>query len=171
MKYRLRVALQYAFFSALMSILWVIMTNQPNLAGFALGFGVSYALLVAAGGSSGLSVVWRKVPSQVFWTLAYALVLTRDIAYSGWDVALRIVGARPIRSGIIKVAVGDSRPSVGALSAHGITITPGQLVVEFDRDENVYVHCLDVEASLDSIGGDQAKRLKFYRRMLGDDVS
>lgn len=169
--YLLKITLQYAFFSALMGILWIAMTNQPNLAGFGLGFLVGFALLVALRGKQGVDVDLYKVPRQFLWTLAYVLVLSRDILISGWDVTLRIVGIRPINSGIIKVPVGDTRPSVGALTAHGITITPGQLVVDFDHDENVYVHCLDVEASLASIGGDQEKRLKFYRGMLGDDMA
>lgn len=169
--YRLKVALQYAFFAALMGVLWVAMTNQPNFSGFVLGFIISYALLVAVRGGHGVDLTLSKVPRQTFWTLAYSLVLSRDILISGWDVALRIAGVRPIKSGILKVPVGDTRPSVGALTAHGITITPGQLVVEFDHDDHVYVHCLDVEASAASIGGDQEKRLKFYRGMMGDDVA
>jgi len=168
---RLKTTLQYAFFSMLLGGLWIIMTNQPNLPGFILGCVLSYGLLFSLRGRAGVDVQLSKVPRQLVWTLFYAVVLSRDILVSGWDVALRIVGVRPINSGIIKMAVGDKRAVVGALTAHGITITPGQLVVEFDHEENVYVHCLDVEASIASIDGDQAKRLKFYVGMLGDDMA
>jgi multicomponent Na+:H+ antiporter subunit E len=167
----LKIGLQYAFFSVLIGVLWVVMTNQPNLAGFVLGFVLGYGLLIALRGKAGVGVELVKVPRQLFWTLFYALVLTRDILISGWDVSLRILGIRPIKSGILKVAVGDKRDEVAALTAHGITITPGQLVVEFDSDEHVYVHCLNIEESAVSINDDQAKRLKFYRGMLGDDMA
>lgn len=167
----IKVALQYAFFSLLIGGLWVVMTSQPNLPGFLLGFVLGFAILVSLRGRQGVKVHLDRLPRQLFWSVAYALILTRDIVISGWDVALRLMGVRPIKSGILKVAVGDSRPEVGALTAHGITITPGQLVVEFDRSENVYVHCLDVEASAATIDADQQKRLTLYRGILGDDMA
>jgi multisubunit Na+/H+ antiporter MnhE subunit len=166
-----KVALQYAFFSFFIGLLWVVMTNQPNPFGFGLGFGIGFLLLVTLRGKRGLNIRLIHLPKQLGWALLYLLVLTRDIVISGWDVSLRILGLRPIKSGIIKVPIGDKRPEVGALTAHGITITPGQLVVEFDRHDNVYVHCLDVDSSAQTIAADQARRLKFYQGMMGDDVA
>ncbi|MCU0475119.1 MAG: Na+/H+ antiporter subunit E [Anaerolineae bacterium] len=158
---------QYFFFALLIGVLWVVLTNQFNLFAFGLGASIGFMLIWSQRGNQGLSVNLLTLPRQLVWWVLYALVLLRDILVSGFDVALRILGLRPIKSGILKVPVGDKRPSVTALTAHGITITPGQLVVDFDQDENVYVHCLDVEASEASIHADQQKRLRFYREMLG----
>lgn len=165
----IKVALQYALFSLLLGVLWMVMTNQFNIPGFLIGFGLGYALLIAVRGKQGVQVQVRKVPSQLLWTVLYMVVLSRDILISGLDVAGRIARRRPLKAGIIKVAVGDTRDTVAALTAHGITITPGQLVVEFSQDEYVYVHCLDTEQSKATIDADQEKRLKFYREMVGDD--
>lgn len=162
-----RHAAQYAFFSLLIGALWVVLTNQFSPFAFGLGFFVGFMLIWSQRGNQGLEVNLLKLPRQLVWWVLYVLVLFRDILVSGFDVALRILGFRPIKSGILKVPVGDKSPEVAALTAHGITITPGQLVVDFDSDENVYVHCLDVEASEATIHDDQQKRLRFYREMLG----
>ena len=60
-----------------------------------------------------------------------------------------------------------SAAGASAFSAHGITITPGELVIDFDGSRAMYVHCLDVEASAASAPGAQAKRLKLLRRIAG----
>jgi multicomponent Na+:H+ antiporter subunit E len=56
--------------------------------------------------------------------------------------------------------------SIAALSAHAITITPGELVVDFDGAKVMYVHCLDTEATSKTADPAQAARLKLLRRVL-----
>lgn len=165
------VTLQYVFFSAIIGVLWMIMTAQLNLAGWGLGMLISLALLAAVRGSQGIDVHPLQLPVRLFWLVAYLAFLTQDVIRTGWDVALRILGIRPIESGIIKVAVTDERQEIAALTAHGITITPGQMVVDFDHvgdERHVYVHCLDVPGSLATLEADQARRMRYFKRILGD---
>ena len=63
--------------------------------------------------------------------------------------------------------MSDENDVIAAFSAHGITITPGELVVDFDGARTMFVHCLDVEASAQSAPAAQAKRLQLLRRILG----
>jgi multisubunit Na+/H+ antiporter MnhE subunit len=79
-----------------------------------------------------------------------------------------------ISAGIIRVPVQDSRNLISGMTAHGITITPGELVVHFgERDglDVVYVHCLDLEGSAASIDDAQTRRMVFYRGMFGTEES
>jgi multicomponent Na+:H+ antiporter subunit E len=64
----------------------------------------------------------------------------------------------PIRPGILAVRSGCRTKSGLALSAHAITVTPGEMVVEIGRDGTFYVHGLDVEASARSADAEQALR-------------
>lgn len=165
------VTLQYLFIAAIIGVLWTIMTAQLNVAGWGLGMMIGLALLVAVRGRQGIDVHPRLLPIRLFWLVVYLAVLTLDVIKTGWDVALRILGLRPIESGIVKVAVTDERQEIAALTAHGITITPGQMVVDFDHvgdERHVYVHCLDVPSSRATLDSDQTRRMRYFKRILGD---
>jgi multisubunit Na+/H+ antiporter MnhE subunit len=82
-------------------------------------------------------------------------------------VLLRILGVRPVNPGILAVRVDDDSEVIAGLSAHGITITPGQLVVDFDEQQQlIYVHCLDVEANIPRIQAEQTRRLPYLRKVV-----
>jgi len=91
--------------------------------------------------------------------LRFAARLAADIVRCGIQVTALVVHPRmPIRPGILAVRSGCRTPAGLALSAHAITVTPGELVVEIGRDGTFYVHCLDVEASARAAEADQARR-------------
>lgn len=56
---------------------------------------------------------------------------------------------------------------MAALSAHGITVAPGELVVDFEDSHIMLVHCLDAEEAAKSIFEAQARRLRLFERILG----
>jgi multisubunit Na+/H+ antiporter MnhE subunit len=165
---------QYALIALPGALLWVILTNQIGIISFLIGYLISLLMVMVLGRSRELPLVVdpAKLPGQLLALVIYSVVLARDIFLSGIDVTLRIIGVRPLRPGIIAVPTQDEThdPIIGGLSAHGITITPGELVVDFSRDgEIMYVHCLDVEWVEDQLDDEQAERLRMIRRILGHD--
>ncbi|MBK9124108.1 MAG: Na+/H+ antiporter subunit E [Chloroflexi bacterium] len=169
--YLIRTILQYVFIAAIIGVLWAILTAQLSVEGWAIGAGLGFAMLVAVRGRQGIDVRPLDLPQRVAWLIVYLIVLERDVIVASIDVALRILGVRKVDSGIIRVAVGDERQEVAALTAHGITITPGQLVVDFDHIEDeryVYVHCLSVTDSEGTVEQDQVRRMRFFKRILGN---
>lgn len=169
--YVIRTTLQYAFIAAIIGVLWAILTAQLSVEGWAIGMGLGFAMLLAVRGWRGIDVRPLELPQRVAWLIVYLIVLERDVIVSSIDVALRILGVRKVDSGIIRVTVGDERQEIAALTAHGITITPGQLVVDFDHIENerfVYVHCLSITDSEGTLDSDQARRMRFFKRILGN---
>jgi multicomponent Na+:H+ antiporter subunit E len=64
----------------------------------------------------------------------------------------------PIRPGIIAIKSGMTSEIGTALSAHAITITPGEMVVEIGDDGTMYTHCLDAVSSGE--GGDSAQQTR-----------
>ncbi len=78
------------------------------------------------------------------------------------EVAYRIVTGK-IRPGIVKISSGLKTDFGMALLANSITLTPGTLSVEADRQNNLYVHWLYVknkEPEIKEIVGDFAKWIK-----------
>ena len=156
------------------SILWMILTGEENIAGFVLGFFVSAAILsLVHGERTNLSA--KRLPFQIIALVAYIARLAIDIFLSSIDVARRVLDPRlPIEPGIISVPTQDPThdPIISALSAHAITITPGELVVDFEKenDETVmFVHTLDKNSSRDQLAIQQTRRLNLIRRILGHD--
>lgn len=97
----------------------------------------------------------------------YMVWLVWDIIRNGIAVA-RIVLAPtlPIRPGIIAIKSGMRTEAGTALSAHAITVTPGEMVVAVDEDGTMYTHCLD---AVNSGGG--AVAAQTHRRALLAEIA
>ena len=152
-----------------MAVLWMVVSSSVSLegllVGYVLGFAVLYMLKI-----ENIQVNRRKLPDQIAAFFIYVVTLARDILNSSIDVARRVLDpALPLDPGIIAVATQDEEESdfTAAFSAHGITITPGELVIDFEGSHTMYVHCLDVEASAKTANQAQTKRLRLLRRIMG----
>lgn len=160
--------IQNVILATAMSVGWMILTAQVNLYGFLLGFVISLMVVMLL--IRDLKINPVRLPLQVFALLVYSLILTRDIFLSGIEVTQYVIGdligTKKPNPGIAKLNVQDEGEIINALTAHGITITPGQLVVDYDSEGNVYVHCLDI-ASAERLDADQIKRLVHLRRIVG----
>lgn len=154
-----------------MAVVWMIVTASVNVESFFVGFVLSVAILMMAR-MNDVKVNFRQLPMQVKAFGIYTVTLLRDIWMCSIDVAKRVLNPNmPLKPGIISVATQDVDESdfTAAFSAHGITITPGELVVDFEGSHTMYVHCLDVEASAQNADAAQAKRLKLLRQMVGKE--
>ncbi|MCC7452299.1 MAG: Na+/H+ antiporter subunit E [Anaerolineae bacterium] len=157
-----------------MALAWMPLTANVSLESFGVGFVLSFAILTLLFyGEPDASVTWRRLPDQAAAAVLYLLVLFRDIYLSSVDVAKRVVNPdMPLNPGIIAVSTQlesadeTTAGTIAAVSAHGITITPGELVVDFDGTRVMYVHCLDVTASTQVAASNQAKRMALLRRIV-----
>lgn len=152
-----------------LAIVWMVVTATISLDSFFVGsiLGVAILMLVR---SERQTVMWRKLPQQIAALVVYSVTLTRDIILCSVDVTKRVLQKdMPITPGILAVPTQDfqERDVIAAFSAHGITITPGELVVDFDGAHTMFVHCLDIEASSKSAPSAQTKRLHLLRAILG----
>jgi multicomponent Na+:H+ antiporter subunit E len=86
----------------------------------------------------------RNYPSSILGAGRYILILIYDLILSGIQIArLVLTPSLPIKPGIINIPSQCQSDLGAALSAHAITLTPGELVVEMDTDRNMYTHVLD----------------------------
>jgi multicomponent Na+:H+ antiporter subunit E len=155
-----------------LAFLWMIVTSSLSLGSFTVGYliGVAVLLLIY---SDAKVFHWRRFPGQVMAFIAYVVTLARDVVMSSIDVAWRVLQPQmPLNPGIIAISTQDTDEDevVAAFSAHGITLTPGELVLDFDGSHTMYVHCLDVEASSQNGPPAQTKRLRLLKQILGSDI-
>lgn len=152
-----------------MSLLWMVVSGSVSLGSFVVGYALGFAVLTLMK-TENIQIDWRQLPDQVAALCVYIVTLLRDIWMSSMDVLKRVLDPElPMNPGMIAVPTQDDSESdfIAAFSAHGITITPGELVVDFDGNHTMYVHCLDVDASGQNAHNAQTKRLALLRRIEG----
>ncbi len=105
------------------------------------------------------SIDLNRLPLAAWALLRYISILAVDVVRSGINVA-RIVlhPALPIRPGIIAIPSGCDSELGAALSAHAITITPGEMVIGIDEQGVLYTHCLDATHAAEYAAQAQAMR-------------
>lgn len=90
----------------------------------------------------------RRLPSSVFALMRYLVKLVYDVIASGIQVARIVMDpALPIKPGIISISSECESEMGTALSAHAITLAPGEMVVEMDEKGVMYTSCLDTTNS------------------------
>lgn len=164
----MNVILMYAFLSLPVAVIWSLLIQFFDPIAFGMGYVIGFVVLLRIFGNRPNPISPVRIIAGFVGLIWYAIFLLWDILKSSVDVALRVVNLRPVKPGIVKVDVKDKRDIVKALTAHGITITPGQLVVEFGKDDSVYVHCIDVEEFGDQLDDEQERRLKYLKRIVGN---
>lgn len=158
-----------------LAIGWTIYTAQPTPGNILLGYLFSVSVLTATG-IRGDSIRLRNAPRQLYNLFAYTLYLASEVFSAGIKVSrLILLPSLPINPGISSVNTQDATKNelISAVSAHGITITPGELVVDFEetRKEGVtmIVHSLNLDTSGQSLDEDQSRRLARIKGILGHD--
>ncbi len=158
------------------SLVFMTLSGQMNLQGFILGYVLSVAALWTARAQE-LNIHPSRILRQLFYVFWYSIRLAVDIFLSSLDVARMVLSPNldeEIDTGVLKISTQDEDNNniVTGISSHGITITPGQLVVDITEEDGetmMHVHNLNVTASRKTIVEDQTKRLKLIKRLLGYD--
>ena len=94
--------------------------------------------------TSGRTSTWRFSAAGIVALFRYTLVLIYDLIVSGIQVArIVLTPDLPIHQGDIAIPTACDTEVAQALSAHAITVTPGEMVVEIGEDGAMYTHVLD----------------------------
>ena len=156
-----------------LAIGWTIYTAQLSIGNVILGYVFSFIVLVAIG-VRGDTFNLNNIPRQIAYFLAYILFLGYEVLISGLQVAkIILTPGLPIEPDTVLINTQDEteNPIISAISAHGITITPGELVVDFEEtsDDGVLmvIHSLNIKNSVTKLDDDQTVRLQRIKGMLG----
>jgi multicomponent Na+:H+ antiporter subunit E len=111
-------------------------------------------------------VRWRRLPSALKALVVYVGLLLYNVFRSGIQMVRIILHPKlPIKSGIVAIPSGCDSELGRAISAHAISLPPGELFVEMDEHGSMYIHSLDVDltekqaGAAQEIQGDMLKRI------------
>lgn len=108
----------------------------------------------------------QRLPGALWASVRYIGILFYDLILSGLQTARILLSPKmPIQPGIIAVPSGCQSEFATALSAHAITITPGEMVVEIGEDGMMYVHCMDVTRAEEYIAASQLMRSQLLQKI------
>ena len=102
---------------------------------------------------------FRRLPAAAWAIVRYIAILAADVVKSGIGVARIVLDPNlPIQPGIVAIESGCQSELATALSAHALTITPGEMVIGIDANGVMYTHCLDATHSAEYAAEAQAMR-------------
>lgn len=111
--------------------------------GFLVALGVSALLPVRV-----KTFDWSYAPTFFVGVIRYVMLVIVDMFKSAYQVALIVLSPKlPIQPGVVAIESGCQSPIAIALSAHAITLTPGEMVIAIGDDGVLYTHTLDVSRS------------------------
>jgi len=92
----------------------------------------------------------RQVPTAFLAMVQYIFLLIIDMVKGGIMVAkLALNPILRIKPAVISIPSGCETELAKALSAHAISISPGELVIEIDENGIMYTHVLDERKSVE----------------------
>ena len=148
--------------------LWLVylaLTANLELSNLVLGLVLATGLTLLLRPPRG-AFKFRQVPAALLALGRYLFVVAFDAVRSGL-VAARLVldPALPVKPGIIAIPSGCDSELATALSAHAITLTPGEMVVEVDEDGVMYTHALDATQAAEYVAEAQLLRRELLRKI------
>ena len=108
----------------------------------------------------------RRLPTALVALGRYLFVVFFDAIKSGL-VAARLVldPALPVKPGIIAIPSDCDSELATALSAHAITLAPGEMVMEIGKDGTMYAHALDATRAAEYVEEAQELRRELLRKI------
>jgi multicomponent Na+:H+ antiporter subunit E len=108
----------------------------------------------------------QRLPGAVLAMAQYILILIWDVIGNGLQVArIVLTPSLPIQPGIIAIPSLCETEMGTALSAHAITVSPGELVVEISEDGTMYTHALDATHSERHSANAQRMRVNLLQKI------
>ena len=151
----------------LLTAVYIALTANLQPANILLG-AIIAAVIMLLLRKSGRSDRWRFAPDGILAFVRYVFVLIYDLIISGVQVARIVLDPNlPINQGDIAIPTTCKSEAALALSAHAITVTPGEMVIEIGEDGDMYTHVLDATQAEEDII--RAQRMR--EQMLGKIAS
>lgn len=153
--------MRYLRWIAPLTLLYMAITSNFELSNWVLGIILATAITFILRPAAPKPIVWRNFPLAFFGGIQFVLYLIWELLMSSIQVA-RIVLRRDIelKQGIFALPSGSRSETVTVLTAKAITVTPGELVVEIDKNGVMYTHSLDVEQSEKTAVSNQETRVR-----------
>jgi len=129
-------------------IVWCLLDWVPDWQHLIIGIFVSFFVTFMIGDLFITLPHVLKHPLQYWYFFAYYLpIFLWECFKANLDVAYRVLHPRlPINPGIVKVKVELKTDTALTFLANSITLTPGTMSVDIDKDNGIlYIHWIDVK--------------------------
>ena len=147
----------------LLTAVYIALTSNLQPSNILAGLLIATAVMLLLR-TSGHTSTWRFSAAGIVALIRYTLVLVYDLIVSGIQVARIVLDPDlPIRQGDIAIPTSCKIEAAQALSAHAITVTPGEMVVEIGKDGAMYTHVLDATGAEEDV----IRAQKMREEMLG----
>jgi len=144
---------------------YLALSASDEPANMVLGIAIALGILAALRPRR-YRVNWRQVPTSLLAVLRYTLRLLFNMFRSGLQMTRIILDPKlPLKSGIVAIPSGCASEVSRALSAHAISLPPGELFIEMDRAGTMFIHTLDVETTLRQAGPSQEMQRELLKRI------
>ncbi|MDP8234536.1 MAG: Na+/H+ antiporter subunit E [Candidatus Saelkia tenebricola] len=129
-------------------IIWILLNIPLNVSNLIIGVVVSVFAAYFVGDFFPQRPHLLFHPARYFWFFLYIPIFVWQCLKANVDVALRIIRpSRPINPGIVKVQTSLKSDIALTFLANSITLTPGTLTIDLNKEEGVlYVHWIDVKS-------------------------
>ncbi len=144
-------------------ILLAYLFMSANISLYNILFGLAAALIIMKMiPARKRTVQVRDIPRGFLALLQYLGLLIKNTIIGGFQVAGMVLSPKMnLKSGVVAVDPDCDHELGQALSAHAISLSPGELLIETDEDGTMFIHSLDVEKTQKVIQQEQK-----YRRYL-----
>jgi multicomponent Na+:H+ antiporter subunit E len=147
-------------------LIYLILSGNAIIPNLIVGILVAFGISTLLPGSDGPAFSWMRIPTFLWALLRYLFVVIWDVIKGGVTTARIVLAPKmPLKTGIISIPSGSKTELGTALSAHAITLSPGELVVEMEDAGNMYTHCLDVDKSEIYVAQAQSLRRNLLSKM------
>jgi len=156
------------YFLLLISILglYIALTANIEINNLVVGVMIS-AMILALLRPKPRQLDWRKMPKRIWALIRYLALMLLDLLQSGVVVASIVLKPKVIiQPGILAIPTPGASEAELALTAHALTITPGELVVETGEDGTLYTHCLDATRGQETIQKAEKLRSDLLNKIL-----
>ncbi len=132
---------------ALLTLVYALVLASFHLPDLLMGLAISGALVFFARGYlfGDEADLRGSLPGRVAAFVPFAVAVAWEVTVGTWEVALITLHLRPLESpGIVAVPIGDRTPVGVAVSALVMTLSPGEFLVDVDRERKVMLmHVID----------------------------
>jgi multicomponent Na+:H+ antiporter subunit E len=134
--------------------LWLLLSGHYNA--LFISFGVVSVLFTLYLSKRMDAIDYHSHPIHLSAKLCkFWLVLAGKIFTSNIDVALQILGFRPIQPQLIRLKLMQGSDLTNVIYANAITLTPGSASLHIE-DGYLYVHTISKQGAADLLQGDMA---------------
>lgn len=126
------------------AVMWLLLSTEPSVSSFALGFGLGFLLLAVFRSVVGSESYVRRVVAFLRFIVRFAVEFLRANAKVAWAVLFRARSS--FRPDFVRYDISDLTRAEILLLSYCVSLTPGSTTVEISDDfKELTLHALDAE--------------------------